>query len=362
MTNGTKAPSCPVSFSQEPTNPRGTAPIRLPSIPIATDLPSLIRSVNIMRDILRSLTTSKTVNNYYFGNVTPPKQYGDKSYIMSDYDSDWYQTGIENTDGVIYNKSGNKLDTKQKAYIRRMNAVKFRNNARDNDQSFDWRYVKQPDAEETGDPMFEEDFFERVVNVHWKKEEPPGYTIQWFWSIKVDFIWTSVEFGCDPWTPQPENARGITGPGSHCWWDAQPVKRFLPADPPGFVVFGKPSLSPEHYEAPDHLIGSLLAGLPDTNVLGESLTVPVMGKPFITPLDCWGSFPYPPNPIGGHWSGFGRMDGTGPNTEMGKVTVDASGISAKLNGKPLKKISTEINATKVSGGGFVVVKFAPPDK
>jgi hypothetical protein len=170
--NEDKAPSCPVSYSQEPKNPRGTLPVRLPSIPIATDLPSLIRSVNIMRDILRSLTTSLTVNNTYVGTTTPSRQFGTKSYIMSDYDSDWYQTAIDNKEGSVFYKSKSKgVDKEQRASIERIDAVRFRNNARDNDQSFEWRYVKKLDQEGFGDPVgtpFQEDFFERVVNVHWQ--------------------------------------------------------------------------------------------------------------------------------------------------------------------------------------------------
>jgi len=183
MTNEIKAPYCPISTSHY-TLPTGTAPLRLPSIPTATDLPSLIRSVNIMRDILRTLTTSLTVNNFYGGQVVPAKQYGKKDYLMSDYFSDWYQTGIEPKDGVIYNKSGKTMDRKQKAYISRLDAVKFRNNARDNSQILEWRYPKKPDGEERGDPVFEEDFFERVVNVKWKKKKddkpPPKDTPDYF--------------------------------------------------------------------------------------------------------------------------------------------------------------------------------------
>lgn len=167
------APHCPISHSQEPKNPRGTAPIRLPSIPIATDLPSLIRAVNIIRDILRTLTTSLTVNNTYVGTSKPSKQYGKKDYIMSDYDSDWYQVGTDTKEGSVFYKSRSAgTDEEQRASIERIDAVEFRNNARDNDQSFFWRYPRPLDGD-FGDPVgtpFEEDFFERVINVHWETE------------------------------------------------------------------------------------------------------------------------------------------------------------------------------------------------
>jgi len=173
VANEDKAPTCPISYDQEPTDPRGfrgTAPIRLPSIPAATDLASLIRSVNIMRDILRTLTTSLTVNNFYGGRVVPGKQYGKKDYLMSDYFSDWYQTKIDNKPGYV------GKNPKQRAYVERIDAVKFRNNARDNDQSLEWRYVKPLTGEGTKGSPFEEDYFERVIKVYWAPTGPSGPT------------------------------------------------------------------------------------------------------------------------------------------------------------------------------------------
>lgn len=161
------APFCPTSRSQR-NLPRGLS-TPLPSIPLATDLPSLIRAVNIMRDILRTLTTSLTVNNVYSGTGKPSQQYGSKSYLMSKYQADWYQVGREDESGFVYYKSRSGKDTGQRAYINRMHAVELRNVNRDSDTSFFWRYFKALDGEEgdRGGTLFEEDFFERVVNVHW---------------------------------------------------------------------------------------------------------------------------------------------------------------------------------------------------
>jgi len=172
--NDDKAPFCPVSYDQDAENPRGTfnlrgtAPIRLPVIPLSTDLPSLIRAVNITRDILRTLTTSLTVNNFYGGSVRTGKQPGKRDYEMSDYFSDWYQTKIENKQGFV------GKDPKQRAYVERIDAVSFRNNARDNSQTLEWRYIKALTGEGVKGSPFEEDYFERVVQVHWAPSGPSG--------------------------------------------------------------------------------------------------------------------------------------------------------------------------------------------
>jgi hypothetical protein len=135
----------------------------LPAIPLATDLPSMIRAVNIMRDILRTLTTSLTVNNVWeqqFGNV----------YRLSPYPA-WQQVGTETVQGYVYYKAkGKEPDKDQRAYVLRINSVEFRNNQRDKDQSFFWRLKKAPDSEygeSNGIEPYHEDFFERIVNVKW---------------------------------------------------------------------------------------------------------------------------------------------------------------------------------------------------
>jgi hypothetical protein len=161
------APSCPITRSQ---TPAPMAPMLLPSIPVATDLPSLIRAVNIIRDILRSITTSLTVNNTYLPKQPrPPKILPNKDYLMSAY-PDWYQVHAETVEGFVYYKSKSGKDQDQRAYISRINAVEFRNINRDDDKSFFWRYAKALDSPygDRGEASpFREDFFERVVNVHW---------------------------------------------------------------------------------------------------------------------------------------------------------------------------------------------------
>jgi hypothetical protein len=166
------APFCPINNSQIPSArlPR-TAPALLPSIPIAVDLPSLIRSVNIMRDIIRNITTSLTVNNVWLPR-TPraPAIPATKIYIMSEYPY-WSQAGMDTTTGYVLYKAKNKEpDKEQRAYVNRVNVVEYRNPNRGDDKSFVWRITKRLDTtygESHGVDAFKEDFFERIVNVHW---------------------------------------------------------------------------------------------------------------------------------------------------------------------------------------------------
>lgn len=166
------APFCPINHSQIPSArlPR-TAPALLPSIPIAVDLPSLIRTVNIMRDIIRNVTTSLTVNNTWLPRIPrappiPPT----KIYIMSDY-PDWSQTGLETVSGYVYYKTkGKEPDPDNRAYVNRINHVEFHNVNRGDDKVFNWRLTKRLDSEygeSHGVEPFREDFFERIVNIHW---------------------------------------------------------------------------------------------------------------------------------------------------------------------------------------------------
>jgi hypothetical protein len=158
------APVCPVSKNQLPTGgPRNFPTTLIPAIPVATDLPSLIRAVNIMRDILRTITTSLTVNNVW------EQQYGN-TYLMSPY-PDWSQSQITTKQGYVYYKAkGKEPDPEQRVYAQRIDAVEFHNGQRAADPTFFWRLKKDFDSE-TGDSkgvkIFEEDFFERIVNVKW---------------------------------------------------------------------------------------------------------------------------------------------------------------------------------------------------
>jgi len=157
------APVCPVSRNQLPTGTRSGWPTRLPSIPIATDLPSLIRSVNIMNDILRTITTSLTVNNVW------EPQYGNL-YIISPYPA-WSQSEATLKEGYVYYKAkGQEPDKDQRAYVQRTEEVKFTNTQQGDDPTFLWRLKKDFDSEygdSKGTRPFAEDFFERIVNVKW---------------------------------------------------------------------------------------------------------------------------------------------------------------------------------------------------
>lgn len=157
------APVCPISRNQLPAGGTRVWPTTLPAIPIATDLPSLIRAVNIMRDILRTITTSLTVNNVW------EPQLGANIYILSDFPS-WYQSEAELVEGfVYYKKKGEAPDDTQRAVVQRTNSVTFRNHEVGGEE-FKWRLKKSFDSDfgdKNGVLPFAEDFFERIVNVKW---------------------------------------------------------------------------------------------------------------------------------------------------------------------------------------------------
>lgn len=145
------APVCPINSSQIPSSRNfqhgtqpGPRPLVMPSIPAATDLPSLIRTVNVMRDVLRQLTTSLTVNNVY--NPPPPffKAEGDTYYSL--YPS-WEQADMQTSLGYVYHKDqGGVVDKEQRAFVRRINSVMFKN-ASQEDPDFIWAYSKPLDRQ-----------------------------------------------------------------------------------------------------------------------------------------------------------------------------------------------------------------------
>lgn len=145
------APVCPINSSQIPSQRHfqngaqpGLRPLIMPSIPVATDLPSLIRTVNVMRDALRQLTTSLTVNNLY--NPRPPffKAEGDTFY--SEYPV-WDQIDMTTSLGYVYHKEKTgEVDKEQRAFINRINTVTFQNRMQE-DPEFVWAYSKPLDRQ-----------------------------------------------------------------------------------------------------------------------------------------------------------------------------------------------------------------------
>lgn len=131
------APNCPISIGQLPNSygPRATIG---PNIPIATDLASLIRTVNAIRDILRGLTTSLTVNNLYLPRQPNYKKEGNKYY--SQYPQ-WDQAGIEVSYGIVYHKTKTGPDPESRAFVVRQDRVHYQNRMQE-DPEFVWAYVK----------------------------------------------------------------------------------------------------------------------------------------------------------------------------------------------------------------------------
>jgi hypothetical protein len=139
------APTCPISHSNIPIFRGGNVPT-MPGIPPATDLPSLIRTVNAITDVLRTLTTSLTVNNLYArsGSV---KVKGDITY--SEYPQ-WMQVRIDASRGYVFHRDQKTrtLDKSHRAYVQRANRVVFHNQMQE-DPDFIWSYSKQLDQTET---------------------------------------------------------------------------------------------------------------------------------------------------------------------------------------------------------------------
>lgn len=143
------APICPINNSQIPykrsltRGGSGGAPT-LPSIPAAFDLPSLIRTVNVMRDVLRSLTSSLTVNNVY--KPKPPffKTQGD-TYLPEF--PEWDQRSVTTSMGFVYHhEKDGSIDKTQRAYISRVNSVTFQSRVQE-DPDFVWSYYKPLDKQ-----------------------------------------------------------------------------------------------------------------------------------------------------------------------------------------------------------------------
>jgi hypothetical protein len=148
------APTCPTSNSQidyyqslfRGSVGGGPRPLPMPSIPTATnDLPSLLRTVNVMRDVLRQLTSSLVVNNVHIPRAPFFKAQGDT--YLPDYPA-WDLTQKDTVRGWVLGKS----DPTSRVWVQRENAVQYENRMAD-DKPFIWRYVKPLDAEGT-EPLF----------------------------------------------------------------------------------------------------------------------------------------------------------------------------------------------------------------
>ena len=142
------APSCPVSTSQKPYyhslfRGSGTDAPTMPAIPAAHDLPSLIRTVNVIRDVLRQLTTSKVTNNLYLPRPPNFSKKGDKYYSQF---PNWRETAIEREAGWVYHKKkGGEKDPTIRAAVIRQQRVHFLNDTQE-DPEFVWTYSKKLDA------------------------------------------------------------------------------------------------------------------------------------------------------------------------------------------------------------------------
>src|SRR5262245_45123105 len=143
------APSCPISNSQIPYSrlfqPLGPA---YPAIPpaIEGDLPSLIRTTNLIRDALHRFSSSLVVNNVF--NPRPPsfKAQGDTIYPDSPV---WRMKDYEYVVGYVYHKEGSgltaKMDKNQRVYVQRTDRVNYQNKQQE-DKDFTWSYSKKLDA------------------------------------------------------------------------------------------------------------------------------------------------------------------------------------------------------------------------
>ncbi len=93
-----------------------------------------------MRDILRSLTTSRVVNNVFLPKQPFFKAQGDTYY--SQYPA-WDQIHVDLTRGYVYHKgSGGTVDYSQRCHVERQNRVEFQNRSQE-DKEFIWSYRKE---------------------------------------------------------------------------------------------------------------------------------------------------------------------------------------------------------------------------
>lgn len=167
------APVCPISRSQAVP---GMPDQRLPMPIRATDLPSLLAAVNAIRAILMGPDT--TINNVYRPRPSlhqdSPDQHGaafmgypewDEAERITD-DVRVYHNAVESKEGGIA-----IADKTQWVDITRIPKTTFRD--RNSNDVFVWDYGNKgktvPGLVGPGNPngAFEEDFFQRVIDVQW---------------------------------------------------------------------------------------------------------------------------------------------------------------------------------------------------
>ena len=136
------APVCPINTSQSQRVFQPVIPPQ-PGIPAATDLASLIRTVNAIRDILRSLTTSLTVNNVY--NPQSLRLQAQGNTFLPEF-PEWDFRTLDTSQGYVYHhKNKTEVDKKQRAHIMRVNSVTYQNRMRE-EPDFVWSYYRPLDS------------------------------------------------------------------------------------------------------------------------------------------------------------------------------------------------------------------------
>lgn len=174
--NGRIAPVCPISRSQPVSGQPGQ--LSLASIPYAVDLPSLIRAVNAIGQLLQQLAgPGLAVNNVY---PPPSRPFGqpqlareqEKGAVFIGY-PEWDEDNRVTDDVRVYHKEVEaggviKADKTQWVDVTRINKIDFLD--RNSEDLLTWEYGHAaPGVVGPGMPngALEEDFFQRVVDVSW---------------------------------------------------------------------------------------------------------------------------------------------------------------------------------------------------
>jgi hypothetical protein len=94
-----------------------------------------------MRDVLRSMTSSLTVNNVFAPR--PPFFKAQGNTYNAEY-PEWDQKTIDMSKGYVYHKDKDGIDKTQRAYVWRIDRVTFQNRMQE-DADFYWAYYKALD-------------------------------------------------------------------------------------------------------------------------------------------------------------------------------------------------------------------------